>query len=824
VDVTFSVSNTSLTSSTAYAYYLSASGSPSSTASSNQAGAMTLPTAPTGLTAAASGGDVLLSWSDPAQDADDYEILSSTDDSTFTEVGATDGATTTYDDWAAADGVTDYYEVVATNLGGTSAPTAVASATPIASIEAVDDDMTSDGEPYQVSEGVPSTLSASALLANDNDPNNDPILTISSFTQPSHGTLTDNGGGTYTYQPNSGYIGIDSFTYTPTDQYGASANQATVSFRVGNTMPMLESGVIYLWYSPVPQMITGALLADDVDGNAALASPGQEITYSVVSQPASGAFALNTSTGYYTYTTDPSSTGRVAVVCKANDGMLDSNLATIIFTQASDPVLAPALNPSYDVGENGCLQVYGTYSGGLLGGAMGAGVSISSILQQPTHGMLSAVDEASGGFIYQPTPGFLGYDSFTYAVLDNGKFGGYATAFIYVYPVTLSLSVNSLKPGDTTAIIPSTEFPPDANGDPQYAAINLNGLGILPDGSQVTLSISSDFASDLDVYDAIPASTGANVIVGKDAESASYTWTVGDANNPPPSTVYAVGLSGTDYDQVTFTLSIALATQTVGTPPSPASPPPPATQPIVATQQATVQGKDGYLAAFDGTWQIQSFNTAINRFLTDYTGKRNYNYGVGNTQRHPELFDHLINGAIGGPDAGAILQIGWNKLVNFYQDASTWGAPVDTIGWSRGAFEAIMLAWDVTAGIPNLATKVTRGGNVTYHYIPPIPIRFVGLISPVGQMGPGQEAFWRTTLPAGVKYFAEAGDIRPLHPIYPESVINAAPGTTPAFQQFPYSHGYMGYEWPVLHYLETQARIAGVPVNLSLPFIFGGAP
>lgn len=53
----------------------------------------------------------------------------------------------------------------------------------------------------------------------NSDPNGDPI-TISSFTQPTNGTLSilaDGGNGDFKYTPNVGYSGLDTFTYSITD-------------------------------------------------------------------------------------------------------------------------------------------------------------------------------------------------------------------------------------------------------------------------------------------------------------------------------------------------------------------------------------------------------------------------------------------------------------------------------------------------------------------------------------------------------------------------------------------------------------------------------
>lgn len=68
------------------------------------------------------------------------------------------------------------------------------------------------------------------VLANDSDPEGD-VLSITSFTSSSSGTVTDNGGGTLKYTPHLGFIGQDSFSYTVSDGNGGF-DTATVTVDV----------------------------------------------------------------------------------------------------------------------------------------------------------------------------------------------------------------------------------------------------------------------------------------------------------------------------------------------------------------------------------------------------------------------------------------------------------------------------------------------------------------------------------------------------------------------------------------------------------------
>lgn len=70
-----------------------------------------------------------------------------------------------------------------------------------------------------------------AVLANDSDPENDP-LTITAVSAPAHGVATIGSGGVL-YAPAAGYSGPDSFTYTISDGHGGTAT-ATVSVTVNS--------------------------------------------------------------------------------------------------------------------------------------------------------------------------------------------------------------------------------------------------------------------------------------------------------------------------------------------------------------------------------------------------------------------------------------------------------------------------------------------------------------------------------------------------------------------------------------------------------------
>ena len=68
------------------------------------------------------------------------------------------------------------------------------------------------------------------LLANDNDLDSS-TLTATLGTGPSNGSLVLNADGTFTYRPNAGFTGTDTFTYSVSDGTTTS-NLATVTITV----------------------------------------------------------------------------------------------------------------------------------------------------------------------------------------------------------------------------------------------------------------------------------------------------------------------------------------------------------------------------------------------------------------------------------------------------------------------------------------------------------------------------------------------------------------------------------------------------------------
>ena len=60
---------------------------------------------------------------------------------------------------------------------------------------------------------------------------------VTIFSNPSNGNASVNADGSVTYTPNTGFYGIDSFSYTVRDDIGAASNEATVTVIVNKRPP-----------------------------------------------------------------------------------------------------------------------------------------------------------------------------------------------------------------------------------------------------------------------------------------------------------------------------------------------------------------------------------------------------------------------------------------------------------------------------------------------------------------------------------------------------------------------------------------------------------
>jgi len=142
------------------------------------------------------------------------------------------------------------------------------------------------------------------------DPDGDDLLNWL-VGDPGNGTLNLNPDGTYTYEPDTGYTGPDSFTFSATDgEIGAPAAQASVTITIGNTLPTATNESVETNMN-IPVSGTVGDNIQDLDGDP--------LTTGLFSGPSHGTLTLNPD-GSYTYQPGSGFVGDDSFIYSASDG------------------------------------------------------------------------------------------------------------------------------------------------------------------------------------------------------------------------------------------------------------------------------------------------------------------------------------------------------------------------------------------------------------------------------------------------------------------------------------------------------------------------
>jgi uncharacterized protein len=275
-----------------------------------------------------------------------------------------------------------------------------------------------NNDSYSTNEDTSLTVAAPGVLANDTDAENN-TLTAVLVSGPSHGTVTLNANGSFTYTPASNYNGPDSFTYKANDGH-TDSNTATVSITVNavNDAPVAANDSYNTNEDATLSVAAPGVLTNDTDiDNASL-------TAVLVTGPSHGSLTLNAN-GSFSYTPALNYNGPDSFTYRANDGAADSNIATVTITVSAVNDAPVATADTATVAKNGSVAISVLANDFDVDGDT---VTVTSFTQ-PAHGTV-AYSTKNKNFRYTPTKGFSGTDSFTYTISDGH--GGTATATVTI--------------------------------------------------------------------------------------------------------------------------------------------------------------------------------------------------------------------------------------------------------------------------------------------------------------------------------------------------------------------------------------------------------
>jgi len=378
---------------------------------------------------------------------------------------------------------------------------------------------------YATNEDTDLVIAAPGVLGNDSDADGDPLTAILD-TGPSNGTLTLNANGSFTYTPNADYNGPDSFTYHANDGE-LDSNIATVTITVN---PIPDPPVVVDDAYDTNEDVALVVAAPGVLGNDTDAD-GDPLTAVLDTGPSNGTLALNAD-GSFTYTPNADYDEQDSFTYHANDGALDSNIATVTITVNPMPDSPVAADDTYATNEDTALVIAAP---GVLGNDTDVdGDPLTAVLDVgPSNGTLAL--NANGSFTYTPNTDYNGPDSFTYHANDGASDSNVATVTITVNPVNdapVAVDDTYTTTEDAVLVVAATGVlgnDTDVEGDSLMAVLDTgpaNGsLTLNADGS-FTYTPNADFyGQDSFTYYANDDSLDSNIV--------TVTITVDPVNDAP---------------------------------------------------------------------------------------------------------------------------------------------------------------------------------------------------------------------------------------------------------------------------------------------------
>ena len=405
------------------------------------------------------------------------------------------------------NGSDSYTYAISDGQGGTAAATVNVTVIPVNDPPTAVLDIASTNED--------STVVISVLM-NDYDVDGDAI-TLDQISQGTNGTVTDNGDGTVSYDPNPDFTGVDNFSYTITDGNGGYS-EALVSVWVGiiNDPPVAIDDIAN---TIEDQPVTTNVLANDTDPE------NDPLTVIIVTNPSFGS-VLDNGDGTITYTPLPNYSGNDSYTYTITDnrGGVATATVTIVVDDANDDPIA------FDDFDGTVEEVPVTTN--VLANDYdpeGEPLSITSV-NQPSNG--SVVDNGDGTITYTPNVNFFGSDTYSYNITDGNGGSASATVTIWIDPVQdAPVAVDDIAstPVNVAVIVSVLTNDYDVDGD----VISINSVWNGSNGSLI------DNGNGTVTYTPNAGFTGVDVARYRITDGngsvsiANVTIYVGITNNPP---------------------------------------------------------------------------------------------------------------------------------------------------------------------------------------------------------------------------------------------------------------------------------------------------
>lgn len=307
-----------------------------------------------------------------------------------------------------------------------------------------------------------------------------------------------------TYTPNPGYQGWDRFIFKVNDgRLDSKVARVFIHVLAGNHAPVAQSQSVSMDEGTAKAV---TLSATDSDGDT--------LTYLLVSQPVHG--GLSGTPPNVTYTPSSGYRGPDSFTFKANDGKVDSNIATVSITVLAVNHAPVAQNQSVSTEEGSpkAITLMATDSDG--------DPLTYQVVSQPANGTLSGTPP---GVTYKPNARYQGSDSFIFSAYDGKAYSNAATVSITVTPAANRLSITFPQDGDTI----------------QKSDIRVEGMIVNGGGGETGVVVNGILANiygDTFVANHVPLVEGANTISAAATDVQRNTATVTVTVNMVPAKDY----------------------------------------------------------------------------------------------------------------------------------------------------------------------------------------------------------------------------------------------------------------------------------------------
>lgn len=323
---------------------------------------------------------------------------------------------------------------------------------------------------------------------------------FSLITQAQNGLVSIDADGSFSYTPNAGFVGADTFSYQVVDSLGLSKVVGSVDITIF-AKPVAQGKIFTIFEN---QALLGSL--------AALASGGKSpYNFAQVNTSTNGSLALNVD-GTFVFTPTEGFAGIASFIYTISDlNNCASNPATITIAILQLPTVSNG-------NVSGILNkvITGTVVPLINGGSAPYEFQVVS---NPSHGSL--VLNNDGSYSYAPNENYSGIDNFEYSVVDANK--GQSNTGIITITVYKPVSVTEQKQYTSCSNSPISGSVSDSviNGQQPYTftiaqQVQHGNLQLNSDGSFEYMPANGFNGTDsfeFNVQDALGDSATGNVLI-----------------------------------------------------------------------------------------------------------------------------------------------------------------------------------------------------------------------------------------------------------------------------------------------------------------------